>query len=177
MQELRDATNALVDLLNTTEYPGAKDAEKAYNQAQNLIDGGNEEATYQDILDMIAVIEQARKEYLLSQEATHEEPADYAFLITNPEIRTGSVGWSGSTPGFEYEVAEFYNMDWDMYQELTGVPNGLYEFSVYGFFRTGANDGGEAYRNGAENLLAKLYANGSATSIMSLASRPVFLSS
>jgi|GEM_PF-1479800 hypothetical protein len=168
MQELRDATNALVDLLNTTEYPGAKDAEEAYNQAQNLIDGGNEEATYQDILDMIAVIEQARKEYLLSQEATHEEPADYAFLITNPEIRTGSVGWSGSTPGFEYEVAEFYNMDWDMYQELTGVPNGLYEFSVYGFFRTGANDGGEAYRNGAENLLAKLYANGSATSIMSL---------
>ena len=168
MEELREATNALVDLLNTTEYPGAKDAEEAYNRAQNLIDGGNEEATYQDILDMIASIEQARKDYLLSQEATHEEPADYAFLITNPEVKTGSAGWSGSTPGFEYEVAEFYNMDWDMYQEITGVPNGLYEFSVYGFFRAGSNDGGEAYRNGAENLIAKLYANGSSTSIMSL---------
>ena len=168
MEELRDAANALVDLLNTTEYPGAKDAEEAYNKAQELIDGNNEEAGYQDILDMIEIIKQARKEYLMSQEASHEEPADYAFLIENPEVYTNNAGWSGNTSSHEYNVAEFYNTDFDMYQVLTGVPNGLYELSVYGFYRTGANDGGEAFRNGAENLLAKLYANNSAVSIMSL---------
>ena len=168
MEELREATNALAELLNTSTYPGADAAEQAYNRAQNLIDGGDDQATYQDILNMIDYIEQARKEYLMSQEATHDAPAEYTFLITNPEVRTGSAGWSGSTPGFEYEVAEFYNMDWDMYQEITGVPNGLYELSVYGFFRTGANDGGKAFLEGSENLIAKLYANSSAVSIWSL---------
>lgn len=168
MEELKDAANALAELLNTTEYPGAKDAEEAYNKAQNLIDGGDEEAGYQDIIDMIAAIDQARKAYLMSQEATHEEPADYSFLIANPEVYTNNAGWTGTATSHEYNVAEFYNKDFDMYQELTGVPNGLYEFSVYGFYRTGANDGGEAFRNGAENLIAKLYANNSAASIMSL---------
>jgi len=168
MEELRTTANALVELLNSTDYPGADAAEEAYNKAMSLIDSPEEDSTYQDILDMIALLEQARKDYMMSQEATHEDPADYGFLLTNPEVYTNNAGWTGTATSHEYNVAEFYNKDFDMYQVLTGVPNGLYEFSVVGFYRTGANDGGEAYRNGAENLLAKLYANSSAASIMSL---------
>ena len=168
MAELTDAINSLVDLLNTTEYPGAEAAVAATEQAQDLIDGNVDDATYQTILDMIAFIEQARKDYMLSQEATHDDPADYSFLINNPECYTNAIGWTGNNPGFEYNVAEFYNMDWDMSQTIEGLPNGLYEVSLTGFFRTGANDGGEAYRAGSENLIAKLYANKFSTSIMSL---------
>lgn len=168
MQELSDAVTALVELLETTEYPGAAAAEKACEDALALIDHQDENATYQDILNMIDAIAKAERDYMLSQEATHETPADYTFLITNPQVYTNNAGWEGSTPGYEYNVAEFYNMDWDMYQTVTDLPNGLYEVGMYGFFRTGANDGGEAYRNGGENLIAKLYANKSVTSVMSL---------
>lgn len=168
MQELADAAQALEDLLSTTDYAGADAAMAVYEQAQALIARENEEATYQDILAMIEAVAQAQKEYMMSQEATHDNPADYTFLITNPQLYTHNTGWEGSTPGYEYNVAEFYNMDWDMYQALTGLPNGLYEVGLTGFFRTGANDGGEAYRNGSENLIAKLYANKSVTSVMSL---------
>lgn len=168
MAELTDAINNFVDLLNTTEYPGAEDAVAATERAQDLIDGNDETATYQTIIDMIAFIEQARKEYMMSQVATHENPADYSFLITNPECYTSATGWTGSTPGFQYNVAEFYNMDWNLSQTLEGLPNGLYEVSLTGFYRTGANDGGSAYRAGTENLIAKLYANKASASIMSL---------
>ena len=168
LQELSDAVNSLVDLLNTTEYPGAEAAMAVAEQAQNLIDGNDDAATYQTIVDMIALVEQAQKEYMMSQEATHDNPADYTFLITNPECYTNTVGWTGSSAGFQYNVAEFYNMDWDLSQTLTGLPNGLYEVSLTGFFRTGANDGGDAYRAGSENLIAKLYANKASVSVMSL---------
>ena len=168
MQELAEAAQALEDLLSTTDYAGADAAMAVYEQAQALIGGENEDATYQDILAMIEAVAQAEKDYMMSQEASHENPADYTFLINNPNVYTNNAGWEGSTPGYEYNVAEFYNMDWDMYQTLTGLPNGLYEVGVVGFYRTGANDGGEAYRNGSENLIAKLYANKSVTSIMSL---------
>lgn len=168
MNELNEAVNDLVALLSTTEYPGADAAVEAAEKAQNLIDGNVEEATYQTIVDMIAFIEQARKEYMMSQEATHENPADYTFLITNPECYTNTIGWTGSSAGFEYNVAEFYNMDWEMSQTLEGLPNGLYELGLTGFFRTGVNDGGDAYRAGSENLIAKLFANKFSSSIMSL---------
>lgn len=168
MEELNAVNEQLLELLNTTTYPGAEAALAVYEEAQNLIDGNDDEANFQSILDMIAKVEQAIKEYKMSQEATHENPADYSFFITNPELHNNNSGWTGNTPGYEYNVAEFYNMDWDMYQTLTGLPNGLYEVGLTGFFRTGANDGGEAYRAGSENLLAKLYANSSVASIMSL---------
>ncbi|MBO4443827.1 MAG: hypothetical protein J5814_03540 [Bacteroidaceae bacterium] len=168
MQELSNVNEQLLELLNNTTYPGAEAALAVYEEAQNLIDGNDDEAKYQDILDMIAKVEQAIKDYKMSQEASHDNPADYSFFITNPELYTSNEGWTGSNPGYQYNVAEFYNMDWDMYQTITGLPNGLYEVGLTGFFRTGANDGGDAYRAGSENLLAKLYANSSVTSIMSL---------
>lgn len=98
MQELSDAVTALVELLETTEYPGAAAAEKACEDALALIDHQDENATYQDILNMIDAIAKAERDYMLSQEATHETPADYTFLITNPQVYTNNAGWEGSTP-------------------------------------------------------------------------------
>ena len=168
MEELGNLNNNLLELVESTGYPGTDAAIAVYQEAQDLIDGAVEGATYQTIIDMIAKVNQAVRDYKLSQEVSRENPADYSFFIVNPECHNTTSGWTGTTASFEYNVAEFYDKDWDMYQKLTGLPNGLYEVGLYGFFRTGANDGGEAYRNGAENLIAKLYAGDLSTSIMSL---------
>lgn len=168
LAELGDITNSFLELLESTEYEGLEAAQAVYEEAQNLVDGNDDEATYETIVAMIAKVQQAIIDYQKSQTATHDNPADYSFFIVNPQCYTNTTGWTGTAAGFEYNVAEFYDKDWDLYQELTDLPNGLYEVSLYGFFRTGANDGGEAYRNGGENLIAKLYANDMNTSIMSL---------
>ena len=168
LAELGDITNSFLELLESTEYEGLEVAQAVYEEAQNLVDGNDDEATYETIVAMIAKVQQAIIDYQKSQTATHDNPANYSFFIVNPQCYTNTTGWTGTAAGFEYNVAEFYNKDWDLYQTLTDLPNGLYEVSLYGFFRTGANDGGEAYRNGGENLIAKLYANDMNTSIMSL---------
>jgi len=88
--------------------------------------------------------------------------------LTNPTLRQNSDGWQGSKPGLEHEVMEFYNCDFDIYQELTGIPNGKYVVMMQGFYREAGNDGGAAYAAGTENISAKLYANTASTPLLSL---------
>lgn len=94
-------------------------------------------------------------------------PVENRFM-TNPSMRKGNQGWSGSAPGLEHEVMEFYDCDFDMYQTLTNVPNGMYVVKVQGFYRTGGNDSGAAYQAGTENITAELYANEASVPLLSL---------
>ncbi len=89
-------------------------------------------------------------------------------FMTNPTLRKGNQGWSGSAPGLEHEVMEFYDCDFDMYQTLADVPNGMYVVKVQGFYRTGGNDGGAAYQAGTENITAELYANEASVPLLSI---------
>ena len=94
-------------------------------------------------------------------------PVENRFM-TNPSMRKGNQGWSGSAPGLEHEVMEFYDCDFDMYQTLTNVPNGMYVVKVQGFYRTGGNDSGAAYQAGTENITAELYANEASVPLLSI---------
>jgi len=93
-------------------------------------------------------------------------------FMTNPSLRKGNQGWSGSAPGLEFEVMEFYNCDFDMYQTLSDIPNGKYIVKLQGFYRTGGNDGGAAYQAGTENISAELYANQASMPLTSLYKYP-----
>ncbi len=92
--------------------------------------------------------------------------------MTNPTLRKGYEGWEGSKPGLEFEVMEFYDCDFDMYQTLTNVPNGMYKVYVQGFYRTGGNDGGAAYQDGTEVISAELYANNASVPLTSIYKYP-----
>ena len=83
-------------------------------------------------------------------------------LLTNPEFTDGFNGWQG-TPGTgtgssttsNVRAAECYNATMNMYQTLTGLENGVYEFQVNGSFRPYPGD--DRYNT---NYAATLYANG-----------------
>ena len=90
------------------------------------------------------------------------------MYLTNPTLRQNSNGWKGSTPGLEYEVMEFYDCDFDIYQELTGIPNGKYVVMVQGFYREKGNDSGEAHAASSEKITAQLYANNASAPLLSL---------
>ena len=108
--------------------------------------------------------------------ADTEHPADATFLI-----RGGNFGrndtrvaryWKGYLKAggdVVNQCAEAPAEAFDIYQELSGVPNGFYELYVQGFYRDGAgNVASERKEEGAERLPAVFYANEKQVPVMSV---------
>ena len=89
-------------------------------------------------------------------------PVDATGVITNPSFTfDNKTYWSGDAPQFQnFNNAEFYQTTFDIYQELTDLPNGRYILRVKGFHRPGYNeDVYSDYQQGINNASAQLYAN------------------
>ena len=71
--------------------------------------------------------------------ATPDNPVELTDLIANADF-SSSRGWSGS-PGIggpqEDRNAEKFYTNFDVYQELSGLPNGWYRLTARGFYRYG----------------------------------------
>lgn len=112
--------------------------------------------------------------------ASYNYPKEATFLISghgfnrNDNIRNSE--WQGSSPtiagfdngdnGAKY-CAEMYNKTFDVYQELTGLPNGIYSLCVQGFYRPGSSDNTSTDRN------ALLYADVNGTDDGGETSKPL----
>ncbi len=106
--------------------------------------------------------------------ATPLNPVDATFYIADPEMSqylNNASFWAGNEPNFGGTTgnreetgyaAEFFNGTGVMesYQTLSGLPEGSYGISCYGFYRDGAiNEAYNAYQNGTENIKSWLFAN------------------
>ena len=75
--------------------------------------------------------------------------ADCTDLIKNPHFTEEGI-WSQSTFATwpkgtdDYKLAEAYGILFDVYQDITGLQEGLYELTLNGFYRP-ANYGGDGY--------------------------------
>ncbi len=107
----------------------------------------------------------------LRKQADLGQPADMSALLQNPYFSEGGSGWT-HTPAFTQangNVAEFWNVTFDMSQTLDSMPVGDYDISVQSYYRYGGNpEAMAAHSDGTEQLLAKLYANDAETPIMSI---------
>mgnify|MGYP002624765802 CR=1 FL=1 len=119
--------------------------------------------------------------------ATPENPVDITALIVNPNFDEGSKGWTGSitltsdqtTFPEELGTAEVWNTNFTVSQTIYALPAGLYRVEAQAFYRDGG-DASTAYNNwwytaGGEfefweNPNAKLFANNSTETIVSIAS-------
>lgn len=87
---------------------------------------------------------------------------DITRKIVNPSFDTGtSEGWTGNvTVSKDYKNCEAYEKTFDLYQDITNIPDGVYELSVLAFQRVGTNEvASAAHDNGKENITAFIYAN------------------
>ncbi|MBR2036053.1 MAG: hypothetical protein IJ984_08425, partial [Prevotella sp.] len=79
------------------------------------------------------------------------EPQDVTGkYINNPNFTTNNSSWTGApTVGgiATNRCAEKYNCTFDVYQDLNGLPNGIYSISVQGFYRPGAGGTTSTARN------------------------------
>ena len=132
-----DAYKASETLLAIIEEAKAKGLNVSEQQAVYE----NESSTIEEIngaIDTLQKLIAALDEF----SASVENPSDKTSLITNPSYDANTNdGWSGTKPGFQsYTNAEVYQAAYNSYQDLNGMPNGVYMLQVQAFYRAGWAD-------------------------------------
>lgn len=116
----------------------------------------NEELT-QYMADLKVLLENA-------QNASIKPGDDITRKIVNPSFDNGKEGWTvkEGNPKFDetYKNCEVYQGTFDIYQDITNIPDGVYELSVLAFQRVAENNvASKAHDNGIEDITAFIYAN------------------
>ena len=156
-----DAAMLLKDLLDKAESIGADVAAQTavYNDTSSTLD-----EIQKAIEETEAAITAREQEIAWERYATAGNPADVTLLfVTNPSFADNKYdGWQGTGFGGynPKENAERYNMNYDTFQQIEGLKEGVYRLSVNAFYRAG--NAQPAYDNyKAQNEAsgyAKLYA-------------------
>lgn len=89
---------------------------------------------------------------------------DITRKIVNPSFDNGKEGWTvkEGNPKFDgtYKNCEVYQGTFDIYQDITNLPDGVYELSVLAFQRVAENGvASKAHDNKIEDITAFIYAN------------------
>lgn len=116
----------------------------------------NEELT-QYMADLKVKLENA-------QNASIKPGDDITRKIVNPSFDNGKEGWTvkEGNPTFNdtYKNCEVYQNTFDIYQDITNIPDGVYELSVLAFQRVAENKvASKAHDAGIEDITAFIYAN------------------
>lgn len=119
------------------------------------------DATSQEVVDIII---QLNSQMGMPAE---NQPVDMTALIINPRFENNTTeGWSGAnvvggrSDATSNHEQEFYEKDFNMYQTITGVPNGIYRLKWKGLHRPGSCDQVyNEYNAGTDNASAVVYAN------------------
>ena len=99
-----------------------------------------------------------------AQNASIKPGDDITRKIVNPSFDNGKEGWTvkEGNPKFDgtYKNCEVYQGTFDIYQDITNIPDGVYELSVLAFQRVAENGvASVAHDNGTEDITAYIYAN------------------
>ena len=153
------------------EFPGSDDLWELVDEGNYYFDSECEENTYEALLDFKARLDEGINAYLFSQEATPENPADYTFLVPNPNFEaTGEWTWSMTSGGSDLWIGNCRPTEdggasrrginlwgWgitsvDVHQVLTGLPNGLYKVSADLITQTNYATDQHVYATGAATV-------------------------
>jgi hypothetical protein len=153
-------------------YEKSKELLAAINEAkEKSIDVADEVAVYENeastIDQMDAAIASIKDKLIKAAEntATPDNPSDMTASVTNPSYDAGTKGWSGTAPAIGYTAGEFYQKNYNMYQDVTGIPNGVYAVKVKGYFRPGSTQDAYAKWATGKDLNAYLYAKAGEDSV------------
>lgn len=164
--ELKDLDATIGDFLS--EGPAGTEVdelEKLYNDC-----GYEVNESVSDLLSSFSLNNEQLTQYMAdlkvlleaAQNASIKPGDDITRKIVNPSFDTGtSEGWTGNvTVSKDYKNCEAYEKTFDLYQDITNIPDGVYELSVLAFQRVGTNEvASAAHDNGTENITAFIYAN------------------
>ncbi len=140
---------ALVDA-DAVGVPGIAEYEAVYAKA---------DATAEELNTAAEALKKAIVDFNAAQ-ASVASPMDMTSMITNPDFAENKgTGWSGTGFAFQsYANAEHYNKTYDTYQNIKGMPAGVYALTMQGYYRAGDTSASWSnFKSGAEKN-ALLYA-------------------
>ena len=110
--------------------------------------------------------------------ATEANPVNATFLLPGYDFSrndartnewTNSGDWTDHGGNVSNLVVEYWNRNFDIYQQLSNIPNGIYELSCQGYYRNGGYaDAANQRTAGNEQLNALLYANNETVALPSI---------
>ena len=120
----------------------------------------NEASSVEELAAALSAVQTAINDHAAGG-ATVANPSDMTASILNPTFENASYdGWKGTAPNMTgsgahgpANVAEHYNKTFDTYQDLNGMPKGVYALSANAVFRGSWND-----HANHTNYVAYLYA-------------------
>lgn len=118
-----------------------------------------DDATADELNTATEAVKQAIVDFNAAQ-ASVASPMDMTSMITNPDFAENKgTGWSGTGFAFQsYANAEHYNKTYDTYQNIKGMPAGVYALTMQGYYRAGDTSASWSnFKSGAEKN-ALLYA-------------------
>lgn len=166
--ELYQELNKLDAEINDEFLSSGPEGEEVDNLQALLDDCGTGESSY-DLLssyslkneDLTAYIAKLNDQYEAARKSVIKSGDDITWKITNPSFENGLTGWNGkATANSTYQNCEAYQTTFDIYQDLTGLPDGVYELKVRAFQRVAENGvASVAHDGGTEDITAFIYAN------------------
>ena len=166
------AKRKLMDAILRMEASGMTDGATLLSTAKTVYE--NDEATIKEVIDITTLLNSQMGMPKLNA------PIDMTALITNPRFEENTTeGWSGAnvvggrSDATSNHEQEFYEKEFNMYQTITGVPNGRYMLKWKGLHRPGkVNDVYAQYKAGTDNASAVVYANDVKKTMKNWASEP-----
>ena len=132
------------------------------SSVQSVLD--NSESTDEQLTEAKNSLPALQLNYLLGlmNNANEGNPVNATYLIQNHTCDSGD-GWGGTSLTYDNGIMTASGKDFNMHQELTSLPNGVYRVSLKGTSRYG--DGNVYYRHGGQVSAAQrnlmLYATAS----------------
>ena len=158
---MKDQFNAAAGLLTWIKTA----EEKSIDVSDEKAIYANEDATVEALNAAVESI-QVKIKNQLANGATVDNPADMTASVNNPGFADGKkTGWSGDDPAFGEGAAEYYQKNFELYQTLKGMPNGVYGVGVQGFYRTSFSGSSYGEWQNKIDVAAKVYAKSGADSL------------
>jgi len=186
---MEEASCTTWTFVSETEYSHWFDLNSTYNSAVILaeyleetkakypeIELSDAKAVYDNLTSTKAELDKAlidAKAYVkdyLAENVTVDKPKDMTENIVNPsfDVIEDFTGWMGDpfgAGGIKSTCAEQYSVNFNSYQDLEEMPNGIYKVSARGFYRAGSIENDWNTKDDISFRHAKLYAKSGNDSI------------
>lgn len=176
VQELKSLVNEVKNYV----YETADDnLINTYDKAVKALNGTNTAAQvkfYENLSSAVAAYQQTQLNL-----AAEGHAADLTFLITNSSFTRYNIGWQGAHlssnyAGYDRETAEQFSRGFDVWQEISGLPAGIYSLTCSAFYRAGnINTAYDAWQNSDPSIHnAQLYLNSESVSLTNIYSSTAY---
>ncbi len=152
-KQLADANEEFLNAIGNSLNRAAQ--EEASNLYQEIIDKMEaHEMENDDVDDYIAKIDEMMTKLAIPEDvakATDLDPKELTGVIRNNDFAANNANnWRGTAAGFQtFGNAEMFNKNFNFYQDINGLPAGIYELQVQGYYRSG--EAVDDYKNFNEN--------------------------